>query len=222
MRTRKKSYTTWEMENNPYIINTDNIPQNKGKWGGDKKVYIEIGTGKGNFIRGYAKRHPEIYYIAMERQSKVLVMGAKQMREEAENEGKEKFENLVFTHGDASNLLDFFEEGEVDRIYLNFSDPWPNRKKWHKKRLTHRGFLEMYKHILVNGGEIHFKTDNEELFDFSLEELTEMGWELKNVTRDLHSTPFHTSGDNIMTEYEKKFSSNGDKIYRLEAVSPRR
>ena len=220
MRTRKKTYTEWELGNNPYIINTDEIPSHKGKWGKGKPVHIEIGTGKGNFIRGMAKRHPEIQYIAMERQSKVLVMGAKAMREEAEAGDLADFSNIVFSHGDAEQLLEFFEKGELDRIYLNFSDPWPNRKKWHKKRLTHRGFLDRYKEVLTEKGELHFKTDNQELFDFSLEELKDMGWELKNVTRDLHLTPFHTSGENIMTEYEKKFSSNGDVIYRLEAVRP--
>lgn len=217
MRTRKKAWTEDELQNNQHLINN---PTNfKGKWekyfNNNNPLYIEIGCGKGNFLINTSKKETNVNFLAIEKSPQIIVSGARKVRELHEN-GEYKG-NLGFILGDASNLLDFFEIGEVKRIYLNFSDPWPVKKKWARRRLTHRGFLDIYKQILVKDGEIHLKTDNTELFEFSLNEFASTKWNMKNITLDLHNNEYHTSGENIMTEYEEKFSSKGMNIYRLEA-----
>lgn len=168
---------------------------------------LEIGCGKGSFVSGMSARYPETSFIAMERVSDVLMLAAERIK-------AEERKNVRFIIGDARNLLTYFPAGSVRRIYLNFSDPWP-KKGYAKRRLTHRGFLEVYKQILTEDGEIHFKTDNVGLFDFSLEELTAVGFKLRELTRDLHSSEF--ASENIMTEYEKNFSEKGFPIHRVVA-----
>lgn len=123
-------------------------------------------------------------------------------------------DNIRFFIADVSDLADFFEPDEIKRIYINFCDPWENKKKWAKRRLTHKNFLNLYESLFQNGGEVFFKTDNKHLFEFSLEEFSEKGWVLENVSRDLHNSGY---SDNVMTEYEEKFSGMGMPIYRLEA-----
>ncbi len=137
-------------------------------------------------------------------------MGARSYRETTNND------NLVFIVGDANEILQYFNVSEIERLYLNFSDPWRDRKKWHKRRLTHRNFLKSYENILKTNGDIHFKTDNKELFNFSLNEFSSELWQLSNISLDLHKTEFHEKY-NIMTEYEERFSSKGLPIYRCEA-----
>lgn len=188
----------YDKENNK--LSADALPK-------DKRICLEIGCGKGAFIRGTAAKNPDTFYIAVERVSDVLVIAA----EGAKADG---IENVRFVNANASELCEAFEEHSIDRIYLNFSDPWP-KKGYAKRRLTHRGFLEKYKRILKSDGSIFFKTDNLDLFDFSLEEFKECGFTLKNVTYDLHNSEFNT--DNIMTEYEKNFSEKGFNINRCEA-----
>ena len=129
---------------------------------------------------------------------------------------KENLPNLKFLMGKAEYLEKFFPENSVERIYLNFSCPYP-KETYKKHRLTHPVFLEIYKHILIPGGEIHQKTDNMKLFEFSIENLSQCGFKLKNVSLDLHNSGFE---GNIVTEYEKRFSEQGFPIYRLEAVNP--
>ena len=172
-------------------------------------VELEIGCGKGSFILELSKRNPDVNYVAMERVSDVILLAAEKIK-------SEEAKNVKFIVGDAKNLPEMFPQGSVRRSYLNFSDPWP-KKGYYKRRLTYRGFLEIYKNILVPDGEIIFKTDNSALFDFSLESVEgEEGFELTFVSRDLHAS--ERAAENIMTEYERNFSEKGVKINCLEAV----
>lgn len=188
----------------------------KGKWhklfGNDNPIHVEFGCGKGGFITELARRNPDINYVAAERAETVVYKACKKANRE------ETPENLVFVFEDMAKCLDIFEAGEIDRLYLNFSDPWP-KKRHAKKRLTYRDFLKKYAIILGEKGEIHFKTDNKGLFASSIEEFSLEGWLMKNVTLDLHNSDME---DNIMTEYEKKFSEMGFTINRLEAVPPKK
>lgn len=170
-------------------------------------LHIEIGCGKGRFITETAALHPEISYVAVEKVSNVIVLAMEKAK-------AAELVNLKFIRGDFAMIAPQLPEGSMDRIYLNFSDPWP-KNGYAKRRLTHGAFLEQYKRILKDGGEIHFKTDNRGLFDFSLETFPENGFELKNVTFDLHK---EMPEGNIMTEYEQRFSELGTPICRLEAV----
>ncbi len=193
------------------------IPESfRGKWhevfGNNNPIHVEFGCGKGGFITELAKRNPHINYIAAERAETVVYKACKKA-----NLSEETPSNLRFLYFDVSNCKEIFEIGEVERLYLNFSDPWP-KTRHANRRLTYRGFLEKYADILKKEGEIHFKTDNKGLFGFSIEEFSASGWLMKNVTLDLHNSGME---DNIMTEYEKKFSELGFTINRLEAVNPR-
>lgn len=170
-------------------------------------LHIEIGCGKGAFITETALNNPDISYIAIEKISNVIILAMEKAK-------AAEIKNLKFIRGDFAVIAPELPDGCVERIYLNFSDPWP-KKGNAKRRLTHGAFLEQYRRILCSGGEIHFKTDNRPLFDFSLETFPENGFSLKNVTFDLHSSGF--SG-NVMTEYERRFSEQGVPICRLEAV----
>ncbi len=170
-------------------------------------IELEIGCGKGSFISGLSKRFPEKNFIAMERVSDVILLAAERIK-------AEDAKNVKFIVGDARNLKEYFPASSIERLYLNFSDPWP-KKGYAKRRLTHREFLELYKEILVPNGEIVFKTDNIGLFEFSLEEFTVAGFKLKELTYDLHNSEYNA--DNIVTEYEKNFSEKGFKINRVVA-----
>ena len=170
-------------------------------------VELEIGCGQGSFILELSKRNSDVNYVAMERVSDVILLAAEKIK-------SEEAKNVKFIVGDAKNLPEMFPQGSVRRIYLNFSDPWP-KKGYYKRRLTYRGFLEIYKNILVPDGEIIFKTDNAALFDFSLEEFEAAGFKLKDLTRDLHNSEYNEG--NIVTEYEKNFSEKGFAINRVIA-----
>ena len=188
----------------------------KGHWGEvfvkKQPLHIEVGMGKGRFLMDLARLHPDINYIGIEMYDSVLLR-ALQKREELEENG-EVYSNLFFMRVDARLLPEIFEKGEVDKIYLNFSDPWP-KARHAKRRLTSREFLARYDQILVQDGKVEFKTDNKELFEFSLEEVEEAGWNLEASTFDLHHNEEMVQG-NVMTEYEKKFSEMGQPIFRLE------
>ncbi len=169
-------------------------------------LQLEIGCGKGDFAVGMAAKHPDQNWIAMERVSDVACLALeKAMRKKDAIPG-----NLLFLIGDARNVAEWFPEHTVDTIYLNFSDPWP-KKGYAKRRLTHRGFLELYRRVLVPGGMLKLKTDNEGLFDFSLEEFAAAGLTVEWQTRDLHAS--ERAADNVMTEYERNFSERGQVIY---------
>lgn len=179
----------------------------RGRWkeafGSDAPLHVEIGMGKGRFLMDMARLHPEISYIGIEKYSSVLLRAIQKMQEDP-------LPNVKFIRMDAEEIEAVFGEGEVDRIYLNFSDPWP-KDRHAKRRLESRQFLKRYDRILKKGGQIEFKTDNRELFAFALEELPEAGWRAKAVTWDLHGDPAMNEG-NVMTEYEERFSSLGNPI----------
>ncbi|MBR5800413.1 MAG: tRNA (guanosine(46)-N7)-methyltransferase TrmB [Lachnospiraceae bacterium] len=179
----------------------------KGSWreifGNDKPIHIEIGMGKGKFIHEMARLHPEINYIGIEKYSSVLLRALQKME-------AEPLDNLLFIRMDAENIAEVFAEDEVDRIYLNFSDPWP-KDRHAKRRLPSKEYLARYNQFLKKDGVLEFKTDNRGLFDFALEELEPAGWKAKQVTFDLHKDEEMMQG-NVMTEYEVKFSSMGNSI----------
>ena len=182
----------------------------RGRWRelmpGARELRLEIGCGKGKFTVETAKAEPDVLLIALEKVPDAMVMAM-------EYAVREELTNVFFLDADAALLPDLFAEGELDRIYLNFPDPWP-RNKTAKLRLTFRTFLEKYKTVLKDGGEIHFKTDNRPLFDFSLEEFARCGLEVKNVTYDLHKDGIV----GITTGYEEKFHALGTPINRCECV----
>lgn len=182
--------------------------QQKGAWkklfGNTNPVHVEIGCGKGGFIRELALRNPNINYVAIEKCLDVIILAMEKVKEA-------DIKNVRFLFGDANVLTEIFDAGEVDRIYLNFSDPWKKAKQA-KRRLTYRTFLERYKTVLTNDGQVHFKTDNRPLFDFSLEEFEEFGANVSELTFDLHNSEYNEN--NIMTEYEKNFSEKGFTINR--------
>lgn len=198
-----------------YVIHE--VQEKRGKWcevfGNDNPVHIEVGMGKGRFIMDMAALHPNINFVGIEMYDSVLVRAIEKM-EEREAEGMAP-KNLFFMRMDARELPLVFEKGEVAKIYLNFSDPWP-KERHAKRRLTSRQFLEKYDQILALGGVVEFKTDNRDLFDFSLEEIPEAGWKLLVCTFDLHHDSTMNKG-NVMTEYEEKFSSQGNPIHKLIA-----
>ena len=172
----------------------------------DKPIYLEIGCGKGNFACGMAKKYPDVNFVAMEKIADVCCIALEKAKAAT---AERACDNLRFFIGDARILADVLPAHSVDGIYLNFSDPWP--KSGHaKRRLTHRGFLEIYRKLLKPNGMLKFKTDNVGLFDFSLEEFEAAGLTVEWMTRDLHAT--EKNADNVMTEYEKNFSEKGFSI----------
>ncbi len=175
-------------------------------FGNDNPLRIEIGCGKGDFIVGTAAKEPDVNFLAVEKVSDVLVIAA----EKVKNSG---LDNIRVCCIDAKELAEIFEPGSIDRIYLNFSDPWP-KARHEKRRLTYRSFLAIYKTILKEGSGIYFKTDNRGLFDFSLEEFEAFGIRMEKLTYDLHNSEY--AEGNVMTEYEKRFSSMGVPINRVE------
>ena len=182
----------------------------KGRWqevfGRQAPLHIEIGMGKGQFLTALAAEHPDINYIGIEKFSSVLVRAVQKQNEL-------ELPNLRLIRMDADNITDVFAPGEVDRIYLNFSDPWP-KERHAKRRLTSVEFLRRYENILAKDGHVEFKTDNQPLFEFSLEAAEEAGWKLLAVTRDLHHDTALNKG-NIMTEYEERFSAQGNPICKM-------
>ncbi len=208
MRLRNVKGSREEIQLSEYTVNEPE--KYKGRWkelfGNDNPVYIEVGMGKGKFITEMAQLHPEINFIGIEKYSSVLIRAIEKRKELEIN-------NLMFIRMDAENIEDVFEKNEVAGIYLNFSDPWP-KDRHAKRRLTSRQFLARYDKILAGDGVIEFKTDNRDLFDFSLEEASEAGWEIIASTYDLHADEKMSEG-NVMTEYEEKFSSKGNPIHKM-------
>ena len=181
----------------------------------DGAVWLEIGAGKGGFAIGMTKKNPTVSYFAMERVTDCVVLAAEGAKREMENDGSCK--NLKFIIDTADNLTKLFEPKSVDAIFLNFSDPW-SKKGYAKRRLTHRRYLSVYFNLLKDGGTLTFKTDNVGLFDFSLEEIEAMGLEFDAMTRDLHASEYMK--DNVVTEYEAAFSSQGVKINMVRVKKP--
>ena len=191
----------------PYVVQEEVQRDCPGTWhdifGNGNPIHIEIGMGKGKFIHTMAKEHPGINYVGIEKYSSVLLRAIQKMEQE-------ELPNLKFLRMDAENITEVFGRGEVDRIYLNFSDPWP-KDRHAKRRLPSREFLARYDIILKAGSVLELTTDNRALFDFAVEELEPAGWKAEVITYDLHSDEALMEG-NVMTEYEEKFSSIGNPI----------
>lgn len=214
MRLRNIPIADQEIASSPYCIQT---PENyRGSWSAvfhnTNPIHIEIGMGKGRFILQLAQKHPEINYIGIEKYTSVLLRAIQKLNRTSADQ---IHPNLRFVCMNAENLTEVFAQEEVSQIYLNFSDPWP-KKRHAKRRLTSREFLALYDQILVKNGTVEFKTDNQPLFAFSLEELPAAHWSIDAYTYDLHHDS-EMNHDNIMTEYEEKFSSLGNPIYKLIA-----
>lgn len=207
---RRKKHREERLENcSEYIINNieDYKDDIKKIFGNDKKLCMEIGCGKGKFIAETAKQNPDVNFIAVEKNLDVLVIAVEKMN-------GLKLKNLKFVPGDA-DMFDIFDtKTKCDIIYLNFSDPW-KKSGQKKRRLTHEKYLNIYKKLLKDGGELCFKTDNEKLFEFSLNSFCDFGLKLKNITFDLHNSDFE---GNVMTEYETRFFEMGKPIFRCEAI----
>ena len=211
MRLRNIPSAKQELAESPYVISETAQSELRSRWSeyfeNDHPIHIEIGMGKGQFLLELARRDPEINFIGIERYSSVLVHPVRKL------EALTPLHNIVLLRMDAERLTEVFAPGEVDRIYLNFSDPWP-KDRHAKRRLPGRVFLGRYEQVLVPGGLIEFKTDNRSLFDFALEEAKEAGWTIDACTYDLHHDPVMNEG-NIMTEYETRFSELGNPIFKL-------
>jgi len=210
LRLRNKPWAEDYITSHPEVI-IPNPEEYKGNWnrifGNDNPIHIEVGTGKGQFVTGMALANPDINYIGIELYTSVIVVALEKVIE------ANTPPNLRLLKVNGADLDKYFTKNDVSRVYLNFSDPWP-KIRHAKRRLTHEGFLKLYESILVDNGEIHFKTDNRGLFEYSLISMSEYGMLLKYVSLDLHA---NMPDDNIMTEYEEKFSAKGQPIYRLES-----
>ena len=214
MRLRNITGSKEMIAQDPYVIHEPERYRGnfrKEIFNNDEPLKIEIGMGKGKFIRELAASDPFSDYLGIEKYSTVLL---KAVREFSKNE----LPNLSFIRMDAEYILDVFGENEISRIYLNFSDPWP-KDRHAKRRLPSRSFLKKYEKLLEREGCVEFKTDNRELFEFGLEEAGDLGWEPVYVTRDLHNDP-EAMKTNIMTEYEEKFSAMGNPIYKYIIKRP--
>lgn len=208
MRLRNVKGSRETIASNEWVIK--DLPEKKGCWAkmifhNSNPIHIEIGMGKGQFLMTLARQNPTINYIGIEKYSSVLVRALEKMAEDP-------LPNLRFIRMDAEEIQEVFAPEEIEQIYLNFSDPWP-KDRHAKRRLTSKEFLSRYEHILMKDGVIIFKTDNRELFDFSLEQVEEAGWKLQNYTFDLHHSEYLEG--NIMTEYETRFVQEGKPICRM-------
>lgn len=207
MRLRNITGSREAIAESAYVVQEELQLQCPGTWkdifGNRHPIHIEIGMGKGKFIHTMAMGHSDVNYVGIEKYSSVLLRAVQKME-------REELSNLKFLRMDAENIDRVFGPEEVDRIYLNFSDPWP-KDRHAKRRLPSREFLARYDKILKKDGHLEFKTDNRELFDFALEELEPAGWKAQVVTYDLHNDAVLMEG-NVMTEYEEKFSALGNPI----------
>ena len=206
MRLRNITGSREFIAENKYVVHEPE--KYKGCWNkeifeNDRPIHIEIGMGKGRFITELASMNPDINYVGIEKYSSVLLRAIQKME-------ANELKNLVFIRMDAEYITDVFAEDEIDRIYLNFSDPWP-KDRHAKRRLMSCNFLNRYTQIMKAGGVLEFKTDNRELFDFAVDEVKAAGWEILKLTYDLHNDEEMMKG-NIMTEYEERFSAEGNPI----------
>ncbi len=210
MRLRNKPWAKPLIQENPQYVVTDPATL-RGNWQSrfekEQPLYIEIGMGKGRFIVEMAKKYPERNFIGLEMQTVATGIALKKQLEA-------KLPNLQLVCANGSGFTEFFEPNEVSGIYLNFSDPWPKNRN-EKRRLTYKSFLTQYEEVMQADGHLEFKTDNRGLFEYSLTSLNNYGMVFDQVWLDLHQTP--DVEDNVMTEYEEKFSQKGQPIYKLEA-----
>ncbi|UXS30280.1 tRNA (guanosine(46)-N7)-methyltransferase TrmB [Staphylococcus delphini] len=208
MRMRNKPWAESYLTEHNDIVDLEGVHAHQvSEWFEQQQpIHIEVGSGMGKFITTLAQQNPHINYVAIERDKNVIIRVLDKVREL-------NLTNIKLLCNDAVILTDYFRQGEVDRIYLNFSDPWP-KKRHAKRRLTYRSFLALYQQILREDGELHFKTDNRGLFAYSLESMSQFGMYFTKINLNLHQ---EDDGDNIPTEYEHKFAEKGSRIYRMEA-----
>lgn len=208
MRMRYKPWAEDYLKSHPELVDMDGShARHISDWfDKDQEIYIEIGSGMGQFITTLAGQNPDINFISLEREKSVVVNIVDKVKELG-------LTNIKLICNDALELNEYFKDGEIDRIYLNFSDPWP-KKRHTKRRLTYHTFLALYKQVLKEVGELHFKTDNRGLFAYSLESMSQFGMYFTKLNLNLHQ---EDDEDNIETEYERKFSDKGSRIYRMEA-----
>lgn len=230
MRLKNVKGSHEKIEAHVHTIQADDVKgaDYKGNWhklfSNNNPIHIEIGMGKGRFIMDMAEKHPDINFIGIEKYSSVLIRAIEKL-EERKNKSEEKdlekdlqkdiikpYKNIIFLRMDAENILDFFDDNEIDKIYLNFSDPWP-KVRHKKRRLTSGTFLPMYGRILKDTGLLQFKTDNRDLFDFSIKEAKKYNLEIIELDYDIHKNG--PMPDNVMTEYEEKFYKLGNPIMRM-------
>ncbi|WP_215509804.1 tRNA (guanosine(46)-N7)-methyltransferase TrmB [Limosilactobacillus fermentum] len=213
MRVKHKKWAVPLMEAHPEMMTMDPASF-KGRWqerfAKPQPLQVEVGMGKGQFIIGMAKAHPEINFIGLEIESTVAAIALK-------NALPEQLPNLTLVRGDGAGLDTYFEDGSIDRLYLNFSDPWP-KTRHEKRRLTYKTFLANYQQVVKPGGGLEFKTDNQGLFEYSLTSLNNFGMIFDGVWLNLHESPENES--NVETEYEQRFASLGQPIYKLKAHFP--
>ena len=209
MRARKKKWAAGEFSISENLIREPE--RNKGAWsayfGNANPLHVELGCGKGRFLTESAASNPSVNYIGVERESQVAITGMRHARELG-------LRNISFILADAETLPELFAACEIKRLYIQFCDPWPNRKKWAKRRLTHERYLDIYRPLL--DGRIMFKTDNKELFEFTLTQFESRGWTVENVSYDLYKDGIADTSA-LMTEYEEKFYLSGQPIMRCEA-----
>lgn len=205
---RNKPWAFDYLESNAHLVDINNEYAKKIKdfFPVDRELHIEVGTGMGTFITTLASRNPDINYVGIELDKNVMIRVVEKVKEL-------DLDNLRLVLLDANTITDYFNSDEVDKIYLNFSDPWP-KNRHAKRRLTHSGFLSSYKEILKDDSIIEFKTDNRGLFEFSLHSMNAFGMRFQALNLDVHD---NEPEDNIRTEYEEKFSSRGHKIYWIQA-----
>ncbi|MDG0844557.1 tRNA (guanosine(46)-N7)-methyltransferase TrmB [Staphylococcus equorum] len=208
MRMRYKPWAEDYLKSHPELVDMDGSHAGHISDWFDKnqEIYIEIGSGMGQFITTLAGQNPDINFISLEREKSVVVNIVDKVKELG-------LTNIKLICNDAMELNEYFKDSEIDRIYLNFSDPWP-KKRHTKRRLTYHTFLALYKQVLKEDGELHFKTDNRGLFAYSLESMSQFGMYFTKLNLNLHQ---EDDEDNIETEYERKFSDKGSRIYRMEA-----
>lgn len=210
MRMRKKKHLKERLDacSDIIIYDMDKYAGDiMGVFGDHKPLRMEIGCGKGRFITETAKLNPDVNFLAVEKNLNVLVLAAEKIKAAGLN-------NVKFFAQDVNLLRGYETETKCDVIYINFCDPW-HKHSYRRRRLTHEQHLALWEKFLGEGGEIHFKTDNQKLFEFSLNSFSDYGMRLKNITLDLHNSDFT---ENIMTEYEMLFSEKGQPIYRCEAM----
>ena len=214
MRLRRKPWIDDAIKSYSAFVHLEHCEENKGNWrdlfpNPSRPLWVELGTGKGNFISQMALQHPDVNFIGIEIQMGVLYYAAKKVAEAEET-------NVRLLWFDVAKLEDIFAVSEVDRFFINFCDPWP-KSRHAKRRLTYHAFLDRYARLLAEGGQIYFKSDNRGLFDFTLDEFKERQWPLSEVTYDLHHSDILNEA---MTEYEAKFSAKGQPIFHCVALRP--
>ncbi|PZD94616.1 tRNA (guanosine(46)-N7)-methyltransferase TrmB [Paenibacillus sambharensis] len=216
LRGRKGIRETIEEQKDLVVLDAGPL---KGKWhtffGNDRPIYVELGMGKGKFISEMSGKYPHINFIGVDMYDELIRRASEKARRVWEDKGEDSPPNLALLRANIEFIETMFEPGEIERIFLNFSDPWP-KSKHARRRLTHHRFLEKYKELLNERGEIHFKTDSRSLFEFSLNSFADMEIVLRNISLDLHKDGLRD--DLVLTEYESKFVERGMNIHRLEAV----